>query len=359
MDREKKLASSYAVEVFGLPSTREDGAPNVAEITDHFSKFGKVHSVVLLRDVQDLLEIYQVAQQKLFEAEELKTEIELKKASGQTVSDKEVVRAKTLQDHYKKLIEAAIVLNPSKLQLDKFTIVSAIVIFEKPKSRDVCLFAHEEFAPTFTLACWRKTPAEFLFRGHYHLSVAVPAEPFAINWANMKDNAGTRILFSLLLFLILVILLAINIYMTMTLQKEFESLDYSSYCPKLFLYAKEENVKSELEKTFVRNCFCERVNIMELAFGYQSKYKDKCSDYLSNVHKYYLALPGYGLLIAFFNWILKKLVEFTAIWYRFKDITGEATFQLTLLYAMQLVNMTLPLLMTNFNFSETAWVSSV
>ena len=44
-------ANHYAVEVQGLPTEREEGAPNEAEIKQHFSKFGEVHSVSIIHDI--------------------------------------------------------------------------------------------------------------------------------------------------------------------------------------------------------------------------------------------------------------------------------------------------------------------
>ena len=58
-------ASVYAVEVRGLPTTREEGAPNELELKNHFSQFGPVHSVSFVRNTNSLLEVYQRAQEKL------------------------------------------------------------------------------------------------------------------------------------------------------------------------------------------------------------------------------------------------------------------------------------------------------
>ena len=54
-----KRASAYAVQVHGLPSLREEGAPNEIEIKMHFEKFGKVHCVEIVRDVDKLMDVYQ------------------------------------------------------------------------------------------------------------------------------------------------------------------------------------------------------------------------------------------------------------------------------------------------------------
>ena len=38
-------------------------------------------------------------------------------------------------------------INTKRLKLDKFPILSAIVVFESTKAKDVCLKAYERFAP--------------------------------------------------------------------------------------------------------------------------------------------------------------------------------------------------------------------
>mmetsp|Transcript_10713 Transcript_10713/g.17987 ORF Transcript_10713/g.17987 Transcript_10713/m.17987 type:complete len:108 (+) Transcript_10713:278-601(+) len=69
IQQESVRASIYAVEVKGLPRTREEGAPNESEIKTHFSQFGPVHSVNFIRDTGPLLGIYQRAEQKLLQFE--------------------------------------------------------------------------------------------------------------------------------------------------------------------------------------------------------------------------------------------------------------------------------------------------
>lgn len=54
-------ASQYAIEVHGLPTTKEEGAPNELEIKRHFEQYGPVHSVSIIREIGDLLDIYQQA----------------------------------------------------------------------------------------------------------------------------------------------------------------------------------------------------------------------------------------------------------------------------------------------------------
>ena len=111
--------------------------------------------------------------------------------------------------------------------------------------------------------------------------------------------------------------------------------------------------------TFSRNCFCERLTILELAFGSQQQYQDKCYEYLTNVLNYYYALPSYGIIVAMVNWALKKLVEIATLWMRFKDTTSEAKFTLTLVYMLQFLAMAIPQLIVNFDFRETSWVLKV
>lgn len=72
----------YAIEVFGLPTTREEGAPNELEIKNHFSKFGDVHSVAFVRDTGPLLSIYQLAQKKLIDSEVATEIVKIKNANN-------------------------------------------------------------------------------------------------------------------------------------------------------------------------------------------------------------------------------------------------------------------------------------
>lgn len=77
-------------------------------------------------------------------------------------------------------------INTKRLKLDKFPILSAIVVFESTKAKDVCLKAYERFAPKYTVNCLHTTPLDFLFKGHFHLEVTNPPEPFAIYWENYR-----------------------------------------------------------------------------------------------------------------------------------------------------------------------------
>lgn len=153
-------------------------------------------------------------------------------------------------------------MNPQRYRLDQFPIVSAIVIFEKPKSRDVCLYAHRKMAPEYTLNCMRKVPLEFLFRGHYHLTVEEPPEPHAIYWQNYRENVARKLVFGFLLSMIIIICLGITLSFTFVLKERFEAINFSTYCPKQYLYAKPENVVSDEELQYINNCFCERLSIV-------------------------------------------------------------------------------------------------
>jgi len=159
-------------------------------------------------------------------------------------------------------------MNPSQLKLDQFPIVSAIVIFEKPKSKNVCLYAHNQNAPSITVNCCQQVPIEYLFRGHYHLVVTDPPEPFAIYWDNYRQGVVARIIAIISLIVLIGLALGGTVALTKILQEEIESINYSTYCPKQYLYAKEENVETKQEVQFIRNCFCERLNILQLAFGW-------------------------------------------------------------------------------------------
>ena len=97
--------------------------------------------------------------------------IKFKLSKGKQVTSAEHNESKKLQRTYTELLNVAAANNPLKYKLDQFPISSAIVVFESPKARDVCILAHQKFAPDLTLDCRSQPPLEFLFRGHYHLTV--------------------------------------------------------------------------------------------------------------------------------------------------------------------------------------------
>jgi hypothetical protein len=134
-----------------------------------------------------------------------------------------------------------------RLKLSQFPIVSAMVTFETPKAKTVCMNAHRTYAPYYKLNCFKKTPLDYLLRGHYHLTVSDPPEPHAIHWDNFEAGMSRRIIMGLLLTVIIVLCLAITWLFTMALEKQFDSINYSAYCPKQYLYAKEENVETAEE----------------------------------------------------------------------------------------------------------------
>jgi len=94
------------------------------------------------------------------------------------------------------------------------------------------------------------------------------------------------------------------------------------------------------------------MDVLQMAFGWQTKYQPECGHYLANVANYYLALPIYGICIVALNYLFQLLVKQGSRWMRFKDITSEAKFQLTLLCGLQFLNMTMPLLIVNFDFTS-------
>ena len=221
-----------------------------------------MHSVSLIRDTGSLLQVYQFAQEKLFQSEMAAEVVNATRAEGQAVDSKTAAAASTLHRQYTELLNIGELMNPLRHRLDQFPIVSAIVTFEKPQSRDVCLYAHGTMAPEYTLNCCRKVPLEFLFRGHYHLVVSKPPEPHAIYWENYQESIGRKLVFGFLLSIIVFVCLAITLGFTFVLKDRFESINFSTYCPKQYLYAKNENVETELELQYIRNCFCERLNVI-------------------------------------------------------------------------------------------------
>ena len=116
--------------------------PDEAEVKTHFTKFGAVNSVAFLRDTGELLEIYQQAQDRLLRSEIENERIALKKKLKLKVKDKETDRVDNLYEQYLSLVNLGDSINNKRLKLDKFPILSAIVVFESPFSKDVCLKAY-------------------------------------------------------------------------------------------------------------------------------------------------------------------------------------------------------------------------
>ena len=70
-------------------------------------------------------------------------------------------------------------------------------------------------------------------------------------------------------------------------------------------------------------------------------------------------MPVYGVAVCIVNYALKRIVLAGTRWMRFKEITAEAKFQMTLLFVLQFVNVCLPLLMINLNLENMEWVQSI
>ena len=64
------------------------------------------------------------------------------------------------------------------------------------------------------------------------MTVTVPPEPYSIYWDNLHSSAVNKMCFILALIFFVLVLYACLIFLTITLQDEFESLDYTAYCPK-------------------------------------------------------------------------------------------------------------------------------
>lgn len=138
--------------------------------------------------------------------------------------------------------------NPLKMKTEQFPIAAAIVVFEKPKARDVCIFAHDQYAPAYTLNCAKKPPMEMLFRGYYPLNVTAAPEPASIYWENYRSTVIRKVIFGIILFCLLIGILFVSIVITAVLSEIFNSLEFSTYCPKQYLYAKDRNVITAQEK---------------------------------------------------------------------------------------------------------------
>jgi hypothetical protein len=136
-----------------------------------------------------------------------------------SVSNSESKKPGNLRTEYYELLNIGQKMNPLRLKVDQFPIESAIVIFEKPKSRDVCLYAYREHAPIVTVNGCKRVPLEFLFRGHYHLTVSEPPEPFAIYWDNYHLSYCRTIVFGTFILAMSVLFLAVTVGFAYALQK--------------------------------------------------------------------------------------------------------------------------------------------
>ena len=117
------------------------------------------------------------------------------------------------------------------------------MIFEKPKAKDVCIYAHHKYSPEFTLNC-KQVPLDFLFRGYYPLTVKQAPEPALIYWENYKKNVGRQLLYGTIMLLLILALFLVSLGITFAMSETFNSLSFKTYCPKQYLYAKEENVET-------------------------------------------------------------------------------------------------------------------
>lgn len=208
----------YALEVIGLPSTRDEGAPTENEVKSHFSQFGPVHSVIFIRDTGPLLGIYQRAEQKLIQAEIAEEELKLRKLDGERLTKVLLDKPKRLLEEFNELVNIGLSMNPFQWRLDQFPITSAIVIFERPKSKDVCLYAYKRDAPEYTFNCCKRTPVDYLFRGLFHLQMKDPPQPYHIYWENYTTSMVRRLFIGITLFFILVLYFSISLAFSMGLK---------------------------------------------------------------------------------------------------------------------------------------------
>ena len=168
-----------------------------------------------------------------------------------------------------------------------------------------------------------------------------------------------RLLIGLALACILLLYFSISLGFAVAMKTQYDSIGYSAYCPKQYLYAKEENVQTEEERQFIRNCFCERMDILQLAYGWQDRYRSRCPEYVASIIYYYLSMPVFGLAVQMVNLAMSKTVVYAARWFKFRDVTSEGIFQMTFLYFLLVFNMLLPQVMVNLNFSDKTIIKTV
>ena len=132
----------------------------------------------------------------------------IKAKVGEVVKPEEAALVGKLKQKYTELLNVANQRNVLKYKLDQMPIASAIIIFEKPKSKDVCLNAHDRYAPKNGYG--RKPPLDFLFRGHYHLEVTSAPEPNSIYWENYNENSCRKLIFIVIFVIMILISLLIT-----------------------------------------------------------------------------------------------------------------------------------------------------
>jgi hypothetical protein len=70
-------------------------------------------------------------------------------------------------------------------------------------------------------------------------------------------------------------------------------------------------------------------------------------------------MPIYGGFIAGMNSVLSIAVKQGSRWMKFRNITSEAKFQMTMTFLLQFLNTCLPHVMINLNLSSVEWITRV
>ena len=111
-------ANHYAIEVEGLPVRKEEGAPQELEIKNHFSKFGIVHSVSLVRQIGDLYDIYKQAEEWLHQYEMNEEMIKYKTDLEESVPESTKAKSVEYKKNYTMLLNIAAGKNRQGLKAD-------------------------------------------------------------------------------------------------------------------------------------------------------------------------------------------------------------------------------------------------
>ena len=101
------------------------------------------------------------------------------------------------------------------------------------------------------------------------------------------------------------------------------------------------------------------MNVFQMAFGWQQPYKTECRAYFLKIARFYITLPVYGFVVTAVNFAIYWVVKHASKWMKMRDLSAEAMFQTTLVFALQFFNMTFPLLMLNLNFESNAWIRKI
>lgn len=326
MHKQTSFTKYYAVEVSGLPSTKQESAPSEKEVKDHFERlFGKVHECAFTRDYGDIIDLHFEAsrQKKLLEIAEERAMVRL--SSARRGPDSQVA---AIKKRYDGLLQKANRANLMNFKSSDFPITGAFVIFENEKSQRNCLHSMNHFK---TLKCNGDYPSEFLLNGH-HLSVKEAPEPHSIFWENYNISSIGRFLRGFFIYILLLILLCVTYAFAYIIKKQYDQTRNLSTCNLLYLYSKSDTVSSAAQLLVVKACTCSYFNFWDLQPGGKGAgFHDLCIDTVGNSLYLYYFTAAYGFLIFFVNLLMYLLVKYTHPCRRDRNVTNKGKSAMTML----------------------------